>query len=96
MDHPQSPSTYNVLHNVMEGEHSGEGDNMLLGEGDPNLDDVYEEEDYDEMDYHDHRHKHKHEEKKVVFESFDFNDVESLQWRKVSHFDSPHRCFSLI
>eukprot|EP00599_Poterioochromonas_sp_BG-1_P012444 CAMPEP_0173159256 /NCGR_PEP_ID=MMETSP1105-20130129/16980_1 /TAXON_ID=2985 /ORGANISM="Ochromonas sp., Strain BG-1" /LENGTH=866 /DNA_ID=CAMNT_0014077613 /DNA_START=186 /DNA_END=2786 /DNA_ORIENTATION=- len=82
MDHPQSPSTYNVLHNVMEGEHSGEGDNMLLGEGDPNLDDVYEEEDYDEMDYHDHRHKHKHEEKKVVFESFDFNDVESLQWRK--------------
>lgn len=46
------------------------------------------QEDYDYNDDDDnddivaHRHKHNHM-KKEVLESFDFNDVESMMWRKV-------------
>lgn len=73
MEAPHSPVVYSALHNAPDGDH----DEILEGE------EYYEEEEYDEMDYHHAHHKHKHEEKKVVFESFDFNDCESLMWRKV-------------
>jgi chloride channel 7 len=75
MEHPpHSPSTYNVLHNMVEGDHN----DMEQPE-----EEYYEDEEYDEMDYHHTHHKHKHDEKKVVFESFDFNDCESVMWKKV-------------
>ena len=64
-------SVYNILH--------GEPDN-------PNDQiELVETHDYDEDrddDPHDHKSHHKHAHKKEVVESFDFNDVESMMWRK--------------
>lgn len=64
-----STTTYNVLHNEMD-------------EGDPEqVEEIYEEE--EEEEEHLHQHSHKHEAKKEALESFDFNDTESMMWRKV-------------
>ena len=63
--------------------------NILHGEPDNPTDqiEVVETHDYDEDrddDLHDHKSHSKHAHKKEVVESFDFNDVESMMWRKVS------------
>ncbi len=42
--------------------------------------------DEDDDDHDDHGHGHEHEKKKELLESFDFNDRESIMWRKVSEF----------
>jgi hypothetical protein len=64
-----STTTYNVLHNEMD-------------EGNPEqVDEIFEEE--EEEEEHLHHHSHKHEAKKDALESFDFNDTESMMWRKV-------------
>jgi G3E family GTPase len=42
------------------------------------------EEEHEESDSGHHKSHHKHAHKKEVVESFDFNDVESMMWRKVS------------
>jgi hypothetical protein len=75
MEVQHSPgATYNVLHNVVDGDHDLKIPEELGEE-------YIDEEEYDEMDDH-HSHKHKHEFKKETLESFDFNDCESYMWRK--------------
>ena len=61
---------YNVLH--------GEPD--AAAEGDLHKDDVGDDD--NEHDSHAHAHK-KHEHKQEQWESFDFQDFESIMWRKV-------------
>lgn len=68
-------AVYNVLH--------GEGDNIPSEPGElPMGDGAHEYEDDHDDDEHGHKH-HKHAHKREVLESFDFNDVESMMWRKV-------------
>lgn len=64
-----SGTVYNVLHG------GGMGD---IAEGDEGAENV-EEDDDDELAIH---RSHKHALKSEVLESFDFNDQESLAWRK--------------
>ncbi len=83
-------ATYNVLHNVAE---EAGGELVMEGivepapaghDGEHHYIENADEEDYDDHDStHDHHGHHKHEVKQVL-ESFDFNDVESIMWRKVS------------
>jgi hypothetical protein len=80
---PQSSVAYSALHTSeddLETQNPMEHEEMARR-------DSYEEEEYDEMDYSyiHHRSSKKHlDEKKPLYESFDFNDCESLMWRKVS------------
>ena len=62
---------YNPLHTIAEGDENKEG-----AEGEEGF--VDEEDD----EHHDHKHKAHLHHKKEVHESFDFNDCESLAWRK--------------
>ena len=85
-------ATYNVLHNVVE----ETGSEFQVEGMVPNAvqditpfqhenSDDYDDDDYDSI--HDTHGNSKHaEEKKQVLESFDFNDVESMMWRKVINF----------
>jgi hypothetical protein len=79
---PASSTTYSVLHSLPD-EHLG-GDTSIgeplspIPEGD--LEQADDQDDDDEEDY-DHHHKHKHSHKEI-YESFDFNDNETLMWRK--------------
>lgn len=79
---PGSSTTYSVLHSLPD-EHLG-GDTAIgeplspIPEGDLEADD---QDDDDEED-HGHHHKHKHTHKEL-YESFDFNDCETMTWRKV-------------
>lgn len=66
-------AVYNVLH--------GDQD---MGEGIESHEVHDYEDDHDDDHLSAHKH-HKHEHKKEVVESFDFNDVESMMWRKVWH-----------
>lgn len=75
MELPPSTATYNVLHNIPENE---------PGEESPEPYDPIEDDDYDDLD--ENLHKNQHSVKKMNFESFDFNDSESLMWRKVNTF----------
>ncbi len=72
-------STYTPLH-----PNAGENDNPDVDEGHPGelIDENELDDDSDEDDHHVHD-SHKHAFKKEVLESFDFNDVESMMWRKV-------------
>ena len=76
-------ATYTPLHTIPADNEEGPEDNSprtahaeTLLEGD----DYNEEDDNDEHE----TQQHKHQFKKEVLESFDFNDVESMMWRKVS------------
>jgi hypothetical protein len=81
MEVPHSSATYSALH-TSEGD-----DNPMEHEGGAEGAEYNEEEEYDEMDYtYSHHHSKKHEEKKPMYESFDFNDSESLMWRKVGFY----------
>ena len=71
-------ATYNVLHDVTDEEHGTE----LV----PLAENYVPDEDYDdEDDDYDHAHNHHHHKthEKALYESFDFNDSESMMWRKV-------------
>lgn len=80
-------TTYTPLHSAPAGEHEVSGDDNTPTPAQhlsPHTD-TYDEndaEDIDDDDDFDHIH-HKHAFKKELQESFDFNDTESLMWRKV-------------
>lgn len=63
--------TYSALHNPVS-----EGNNDL------DNNDMLDEDEFEEIELHSHHHKH--HVRKESLESFDFNDVESMMWRKVS------------
>ena len=65
-----STTTYNILHNEVDEDNADLNEEMY--------DDDEEEEEH-------HQQSHKHETKQGVLESFDFNDSESMMWRKVRH-----------
>ena len=79
----QHSATYNVLHNVVEEFEEKERKDDQVNEQHPIVADdaIYEDDDYESVDLHHHSHHH---EVKQTLESFDFNDVESIMWRKVS------------
>lgn len=66
-------SVYNVLHGEPE---------AGIDANDP-VDTHDVEEDHEDSDSGLHKGHHKHASKREVVESFDFNDVESMMWRKV-------------
>ena len=68
-----------MLHNVVEEFEEQEQKEELANEHIVE-DATYEDDDYDENE---HNHHHHHHEVKQTLESFDFNDVESIMWRKV-------------
>lgn len=79
-------TTYTPLHPVAPGDHDGTGDDNTPTAGPATHQhsefDEGEAEDGDDDDDLDIHH-HKHAFKKEVLESFDFNDTESMMWRKV-------------
>jgi hypothetical protein len=78
MDTHSSGATYSILHNVAGVDHPH--DTIPSEHVDEN--EIIDEDDFDETDLHNHHQKHQM--KREVLESFDFNDVESMMWRKVS------------
>ena len=71
-----------VRSHTLTSQGSGTHDNAYNASAiDTGLDDIGEDEG-DDDDIDDHHHKHKHAHKQEVLESFDFNDQESLAWRK--------------
>lgn len=74
---PGPAATYNVLHNVVEGE---DVEPMPGADAVPFEEEVYEDDDDDQDNHHNH-HQKLHS--KELYESFDFNDCESMMWRKV-------------
>ncbi len=77
---PVSTATYNVLHNLPD-EHAGD----LSPSGDYSAEEHELMDDDDDDIDHVHLHKHKHVHKETL-ESFDFNDTETMMWRKVSKY----------
>ena len=79
-------TTYTPLHPVAASDHEHGGDDNTPTPGPVHQHgetfDDGEPEDGDDDDDLD-LHHHKHAFKKEVLESFDFNDTESLMWRKV-------------
>jgi hypothetical protein len=72
--------TYTPLHAIAGGDDTPVNDELLLQTEETLEDNDYNEEDENDDDV---AHRHKHHFKKEVLESFDFNDVESVMWRKV-------------
>ena len=66
---PIGKPVYNVLHAESE----------IISEQDQHREDVADDDNENES----HAHKHKHEHKQEQWESFDFQDFESMMWRKV-------------
>lgn len=67
-EHHASAPVYNVLH-----------PDPLEKTDDDHIDHDHEDDEHDH-----HIDSHKHHMKREVLESFDFNDCESMMWRKVS------------
>jgi hypothetical protein len=70
-------ATYNVLHNIDEGDENNEDTNEP--------EEFYDEDELDELEYKKAHHKRKADPIKDQFESLDFTDAESMMWRKVSY-----------
>lgn len=80
---PGSSTTYSVLHSLPDdhlGGDTGIGEPLSpIPEGD--VEQAADDPDDDDDDDHSHHHKHKHVHKEQ-YESFDFNDTETMMWKK--------------